>query len=159
MFKKIYHTIETTHNLNNSGKLHKKITLQLYMMLGMILVGLGIIIYDIIVGRISPLIAFITIVVTTLIGYFMARMNKIVWDEEQELLVAGKMDWTNGIILAVYMSLRLGSKYFLNNIYHNTATVFAISMAILAGIALGRFLGISFTVRKTYLKRSSPLLL
>ena len=153
MLKKIYQSLKTTKELGKSGKIHKKILSRLYIMFVMLVIALGIIVYDIIIGRLNPSVALLCITITTILGFFMSRMNKIVWDEKQELLVAGKMDWTNGAVLALYMAARFTSKYFLNNIYHNAAAAFAISMSILVGFALGRFLGIAFTVRKTYLAR------
>lgn len=153
MFNKIFHSFQLTKELHETGQLHKKIKIRLYMMAVMVLIGFGIIVYDIVVGRISFIMALIYILITAILGLLMSKTNKMDWDEETELLVAGKMDWTSGIILAIYMLVRLGSRVYLNNFYHNAVTVLAISMAIMAGFALGNFIGLTLTVRRTYLNK------
>lgn len=155
MFNKISDSFKLTKELHVTGQLHKKINTRLFMMAAMVLIGFGVIVYDIVIGRIGFVMALIYGSIATISGLLMSKTNKMDWDEEKELIVAGKMDWTSGIILAVYMLVRLGSRFYLNNFYHNAVTVLAISMAIMAGFALGKFIGLTLTVRRTYLNKDN----
>jgi len=155
MLKKIYHSLQTTKKLGENGKLHKQILLRLFIMLGMTAFAFGVVAFDIIIGRLHIVISIAFIFITFVLGFLMSSTNKIIWDEKQELFVAKKMDLTSVIVLVTYMAARLGSKYLLNSIYHNTTVVFAITMSIIAGLSLGRLLGLTFMVRKTYLIKNN----
>lgn len=150
MFKKIYQNLKVARDLSLEGKLHKKLLIRLYMMFIMVFFAFGVVIYDIAIYRINFFVSIFIIFITFILGYFMSKTSKISWDEEQELMVAGKMDLTSGIVLIIYVATRLISRYLLDNIYHDAVVVFAITMSIMAGFALGKFLGFVSLVRKTY---------
>lgn len=153
MLKKIYQGFKETKELREDGKIHGKLLFRLYMMLAMVVLAFGFIIYDITIGHLNFQLALICVLVTSILGFLMSKTNKIIWDEKQELLVAGKMDLISVIVLALYIVARVASDIYLNNLYHNSVIVFGISMSILAGFALGRYLGLVFTVRKTFIDR------
>jgi hypothetical protein len=72
------------------------------------------------------------------------------WSEEQELITSRKMDWTSGLILAVYIILRIGLRKILSELHVNADLTLAITFATLFGIMFGRFIGMTIIVHRTY---------
>jgi peptidoglycan/LPS O-acetylase OafA/YrhL len=148
--KDVHDSIETTHELYKEGKLHRQVIWRLRIMA--LLVGLagGIVLYDVVAHVLPPPIAAVIILMTTFIGIGMARIYKFDWSEEEELIVTQRMDWVSGLILVAYIILRLVSRSIIDGYYHNGQLTLALSLAALVGIALGRLIGMTIIVRRTY---------
>ena len=143
-------SLETTRSLHDAGLLHKKIVNRLRLMAALVLGGTAILIYDLAAGTFSFLPAIAIILPCFIVGVFMARMYKMDWSEEEELVIAGKMDSGSLAILAAYILFRIASRYLLDSVYTTASAAFAAGMAALVGIALGRLIGMAIIVERTY---------
>lgn len=143
----------TTRELYQSGKLHSRIILQLRMMAALSLIALGLIIYEIIIGNISWLLAVSIGLPSVLVGLGFSRIYRMDWSEEEELLVLRKMDWTSGLILAVYILSRITLRPLLTGLHVSASLILAITFVTLFGIMVGRFIGLTRIIHRTYNER------
>jgi hypothetical protein len=134
-----------------SPKLHKKLLLYILIFL----IGAGIVIFDIFTKREPlsyPLSGFI---IGVLIGLITGRMYQIQWDDKTQQVIT-HIDLFGGIIFLIYMIFTL-YKQDLIQLFTFGAAVTTTSIAVLAGVMLGRLLGIRKYVRKAISKHLKDL--
>ena len=71
------------------------------------LITLGMIVVDILRGKISFGLAFGGILFGVMLGVVVSRTSRLSWDEQATKVIAN-MDWIGGIILAAYFVFMLG---------------------------------------------------
>ena len=133
--------IETIQALHKAGKLHVKLRRRLWILTLLTLVGAGIVGYDILFRGLSWWLALLLAGVSFVFGLIMSRLNVVNWDEDQQLMVLGRIDRTGTIILVFYIIIRLLTRTALHNLYHNIITLWGLTLSILFGVALGRLVG------------------
>lgn len=150
MIAKLKKEIQDTHKIYQKGKLHRMVLLRIYYILVMLIIGLGIVIYDILLSRFSILPALIFVALGYFIGFYFSKARKMEWDKEKELVYLRRFDLTSGVLLALYITIRIVIKLFLDNYYHNASEVLAGSIALLIGGSAGSFIGFSLAIRKAH---------
>jgi hypothetical protein len=150
MIKKFKKDIQDTQVIFQNGKIHHMILLRIYYILIMLIIGLGIIIYDILLNRFTVLPALVLMAIGYLIGFYFSKARKMDWDEEKKLVYLKRFDLTSGILLAIYIIIRIIIKLFLDNYYHNASEVLAGSIALLVGGSAGNFIGFALAIKKTH---------
>jgi hypothetical protein len=119
------------------------------MLLGISGILLAIVVFNIVFRGANPLFAGILALVGILLGMFVfSRMNKIVWDEEAELVQTQKMDIVGYGILALYIAFELGLRTFLHDYFPITAT--ALLLAGVFGVLFGRVIGSVVEIHRVY---------
>lgn len=107
---------------------------------------LVIVIFNIFEGRISPLLAGGGFALGVTVGLLAGRMFVIFWHPETEKVVS-RLDKVGFVILAFYIILEVGRKWFFGHWLHG-AKLNAFGLAILTGLLLGRLLSMAIKIRK-----------
>ena len=125
-----------------SPKLHQKLLLYILIFL----IGAGLVIFDLVTKHEPlsyPLSGFI---VGLGIGLITRRMYQIQWDDQTQQVVS-HIDFYGGILFLIYMIFVL-YKQDLIQLFAFGAVVTTTSISVLAGVMLGRILGIRKYIHK-----------
>lgn len=129
---------------------HQHIDTKLLFRLGIFLVIalaiIGIVITDILAGDLSWWLAVAGFIVGTGIGYLLGRMLTVRWHETKQKAVM-EMDIAGFVALGLYLLFRYGGNFVLSE-WLTGAALSTLSLAILAGALLGRFLGLRISILK-----------
>lgn len=129
---------------------HQHIDRKLLFRLGIFLVIalaiLGIVISDIVRGDLSWWLALIGFLIGTGVGYFLGRILTVKWHETKQKAVL-EMDVVSFVALGIYIAFRYGGNFVLGE-WLTGAALSTLSLAILAGALLGRFLGLRISILK-----------
>lgn len=128
-------------------KLARRIKLYLFISLAMI----GIVVYEVITTGLNPFIALGLGIGGIVIGFFLSRMFQIFWDKKEQIITS-RIDKIGWILLWLYMVFSL-SRHFLISYFVQASFVSAITFSIVAGVMIGRFLGIRKTVMRILRKQ------
>ena len=118
--------------------------IKLYFFISIVMVG--VVVYEVIATGLSPFIALWLGILGIFIGSLFARMFKV-YRDRKEMMITSRMDQIGGILLWVYLMFSV-ARHFIISHYVQASFVFAITFAIVAGVMIGRFLG----MRKSILK-------
>lgn len=124
----------------------KRLLLRLGIFLVIALVILGIVVRDVWIGDLVWWLAALGFLVGTLIGYVLGRMLTVRWHETKQKAVM-HMDVAGFVAIGLYVALRFGGNFILSEWLTGVA-LSTLSLAILAGALLGRFLGLRISVVK-----------
>lgn len=104
-------TIEGFKKRRNFSKKHidKKLSNRLRIFFLVITILLGIVTYDVIIGKISILLALLGLCLGILLGWIAGRMFKIFWHTETKKVVS-RIDKIGAIFLILYMAIEIGKK-------------------------------------------------
>jgi heme/copper-type cytochrome/quinol oxidase subunit 4 len=151
-------TLRTFKNLKSEGKLHKRLLFQIRILSVISLILLGVVVYQIIVNGLNVWISAGIAVVSFFLGLFVfSKMNKMVWNEEEEVIQTGRMEIAGVAVIVLYIAFEMGLRTFLNAEFAGT---FAATAYLLAGIGaslLGRSLGTLVAIQKLTKDTSNPL--
>ncbi len=145
--------IITVNQLHKNGRIHKTLTLRIITIGVVSLVFLGMLISGFIVNGISFIGASIIFV---LIGfplgfYVFSKIFKIKWDREKRIIKVRKFDPVGILTLALYGIFRWYLGTVLGYFYHEDAIfISSVSLALLFGITLGRFVSMMMIVNKIH---------
>jgi Na+/proline symporter len=128
--------------LFEEGKVHKKLITRVRMLFIIAVILIGIVLYNIVTRNISAYVAF----AVALLGYVLGRtlfsgMSKVVWNEEEEELQAGKMDIVGFASIGLYVLFEIGLRTFLKDAYPDSAMATVYILAGVGGTLFGRTFG------------------
>lgn len=134
-------TFQAIKALQREGKLHKKLVSRVRILFIISLIMVGIVIGNIVIGGAHILVAGLLVIAGYFMGmYLFSRMNTVVWNEEEEILKAGKMDVIGYASIALYIVIEIGLRTLLKDVYPtNLATIYI--LAGVSGMLFGRSLG------------------
>jgi hypothetical protein len=142
----------SARELYQTGKLHRQVVLRLWLMALFVVAASVLVSYEIIEGKLSwPIILEVSIP-SFLLGFFFARIYRMDWNEQEELVVTSRMDWISGTLLVLYGIFRVVSDKLLTQFYPNSGGAVAASFVLLLGVALGRLVGMTVIVQRTYIE-------
>src|SRR5205807_721697 len=96
-----------------------------------------------------PLICIALAVVGFVLGmYVFSRMSLMQWNEEQEIVEAGKMDRVGYATLGLYIVFEIGLRTFLSTEFPISATSFI--LASIFGVLFGRAIGMMVEIHRVY---------
>ncbi|MCD6063133.1 MAG: hypothetical protein K0R82_1044 [Flavipsychrobacter sp.] len=125
---------------------HKKLKRKLYIYLAIFFAMLIVSLYDILMGYINALQAAGGWAIGMLLGYASGRMSKILWHEEEELVIA-KRDTTGVIILVIYLAFSLSRNWILSHwITGNMLT--ALVFCMITGSRFGRIISVRKKIKR-----------
>lgn len=105
-----------------------------------------IVVRDVAAGDLSWALAVIGIVIGLGIGYLLGRILTVRWHETKQRAVM-EMDVAGFIAIILYVALRLAENWLFGH-WLTGAALSTLSLAFLAGVLFGRFLGLNVSVRK-----------
>lgn len=127
-------------------KIHKKLKNKLLLYSILFLITTGILAYDILFKSTPIYLAAIGFLIGLLVGELTQRMNKITWEDDDELVVA-KIDYIGGVIFILYILLELNRNNFVGLFVHGQEAA-GVSVAILSGIYFIRNLNMRHKILK-----------
>ena len=140
--------------LRDEGKLHKKLITRVRMLLVISVILAGITLFNVIFRGTNPLLAAGLFIVGFLVGlYVFSRMNVIQWNEELEIVEAGRMDAVGYSLIALYVAFEIGLRTFLSSQYPISASI--LIFAAIAGTIFGRAIGTVVEIHRVF-KRTHP---
>lgn len=110
------------------------------------------VIFHIINDEVSPLYPFIGFIIGILIGIIVTRVQHISWDENSQKVIS-RLDTYGLVILICYGIFEFFRKSVVSYFIHGPVVISA-SFAILAGIMIGRVLGIRGKIKSVIEKNS-----
>jgi len=134
--------LETLRQLHKSGTLYRRLLTRIRILTIIGLIVLAIAVYDIIKDRLSFILFLLILVLGFVLGFFIfSRMSTVVWDEEREIILAGRLDVTAVIVIVLYILFDIGIRQFfhaeLDGISEITGYVFSAIGATLIGRSIG----------------------
>ncbi len=139
----------SVRHLHKSGKIHKRIIFQTRLLTLISLVMFGVSLYHLFIGTINFWILLVLTIVSFLLGMVLfSKMNKVVWDEEQEIITITRIERLGVLIIILYVLFEISLRTFLN---YEFTEGFAATAYLLAGISctlLGRSVGTILAVKK-----------
>ena len=113
------------------------------------LILLGIVAYQVIARGLSLSISLALAALGFALGLLVfSRMNKVVWNEEEEVIKTGRMELLGFGILALYIAFEVGLRTFLNSEFAGTFAAVAYLLAGIGSSLLGRSIGTLIAIRK-----------
>jgi len=151
-------SLSTFRELNSDGKLHKRLVFQLLLLTTISLILLGVVMYQVLFGGLNISIAVSIALVSFLLGLFLfSKMNKVVWNEEEELVKTGRMEILGVAVLVLYIGFEVGLRTLLAAEFTGG---FAATAYLLAGVGaslLGRSVGTIVSIQKLTEDETNPL--
>lgn len=142
-------TLEVVSGLKAEGKLHKRLLIQTRILTAVSLALLSVVVYQVIVHGLNSEIALAISALGFALGVLVfSKMNKLVWNEEDEVIQTGKMELMGFIILVLYIAFEIGLRTILNNEFAGTFAAMAYLFAGIGSSLLGRSLGTLVAIRK-----------
>jgi hypothetical protein len=133
------------------GYLHRKLKRKVYVYLAIFLVMAAISVYDLLTGHINILLAVGAWGLGSFIGYLSGRTKKILWQQEEELVISIR-DRKGIIILVVYIIFALTRREIFAYWLHGVMLT-AFCFCLIAGIRLGRIIRLRRKIRKVLLQQ------
>jgi len=135
--------------LQDEGKLHKKLITRVRMLLGISIILAGITLFNVIFRDTSWLITGGLFIAGFFVGlYVFSRMNVIQWNEELEVIQAGRMDAIAYGMLALYVVFEIVLRTYLSATYPVSAEI--LIFAAIAGTIFGRAVGTVIEIHRVY---------
>jgi hypothetical protein len=129
----------------------RKLIFRLWIFFGIVLVLTGLVLYDVIQGIIDIELAFGGFLLGLFLGYITSRIFIIHWHEDNAKVVS-RLDAIGATILLIYMAISLSRTWIFEHWIHGSMLT-AFTFSILAGIMLGRLLGMLLKIRTILLDR------
>jgi len=143
------HLFREVNVLRQEGKIHKALIVRVIILLLISLILTGVLIFNIIARNVD-IISIISVgIIGFILGlYVFSRMNIVNWNEEEEIVQAGKMDTLGYGTIILYLIFEIGLRTFFNDFYPLGATILLLS--VITGTLLGRTLGIIIEIHKVF---------
>lgn len=116
-----------------------KILWQMRIFIIVFVIMLGVVLYDVVTGIIGLGLAFIALLIGTVIGMVSSRMSHLSWDHDGQRIVS-RYDFVGILILAGYISLSVFRTRIVGVFIHGPS-VGAFSFALIGATMLGRIIG------------------
>jgi uncharacterized membrane protein len=129
------------------GRVDTKLRVRLGIFLLISIILFGVVAFDVFQGYAQWWLAGISILIGLGIGYILGRLVNVRWHETEEKVIT-QMDTVGAIAIGAYILLAISRNYLLGEFFTGTALT-TITFAAVAGILLGRFLGVWFSIRRT----------
>lgn len=129
--------------------LQKRIFLRLLVPMLWALGMLGLVIYDVYKGEVSP-IQLPWLLPGVVLGVPFGVLTKVVWADGQVKVKGDKLQF---LLIAVYIAVRFGSRYVLSNTLGEVSYIGDIALLLTSGTLIGRSLGLAWKVRRVLLTR------
>lgn len=143
--------IQQFNSIKKAGKLHPKLKKRLLMLGGIAIVATGIAVYDMLFKGLGALPVIGYACFGFILGFFLFnKINKITWDENEEIIKLGKFDIATFVILLIYIAYRISIHYYLANHFDDAISVSGYSLGTLVGGIIGRLLGMVWTVNRVH---------
>ena len=112
------HIFSEIRILYSQGILHKKLLFRVGILGVISIILASIVIYKFFTREVDPLLAILLAVIGYTLGYFIfARINVVEWNEEKEIVQAGKMDLIAYVTLGFYIAFEIGFRTLLKDIH------------------------------------------
>lgn len=147
----VHPELQEFNTLEKTGKIHSRLRNRILFLIGVGTVSTGMIVYDIFFRDLEPLgvVGFASF--GFILGFFIFnKINKLTWDEDEEVVKIGKFDLATFIILAGYIIYRILIHVFLENAFHKAILVSGYSLATLVGGIIGRILGMIWLINRIH---------
>lgn len=144
------------NNLEKNGKIHGKLRNRLIMLVLIGTVFLGVIVFDIFFKDLEVLGVVGFACFGFILGFFVfTKINKITWDEEEEVVKLGKFDLATFVILGLYIGYRFSIHIFLQASFQKAILVSGYSLATLVGGIIGRVFGMIWNINRIHRENSA----
>lgn len=130
--------------------MHRKIKIKLWVYFLVFMVSLMMSMFHYVKGQISYYFPLGGFIIGFLIGHIASRMNKVMWDEDSEMIDL-KLDKLGIVILLVYLTFVIFKNTLIEDIVH-LHHISSISLAVLSGTMLGHAVALRKKVIKIYRK-------
>lgn len=135
--------------LREEGKLHRKLLIRTRILIVIALILIGFATFNILFRDANALIALGLFGAGVMLGITVfSRMNVVQWNEEEEIVEAGRMDMLGYATLALYIAFEIGFRTVLADFFPLSATAYL--LAGVAGTLLGRVFGTLIAMRRVY---------
>ena len=143
------HLFREVSVLRQEGKIHKALIVRVIILLLISLILTGVLIFNIIIRNVDIISVISVGIIGFILGlYVFSRMNIVNWNEEEEIVQAGKMDTLGYGTIILYLIFEIGLRTFFNDFYPLGATILLLS--VITGTLLGRTLGIIIEIHKVF---------
>jgi hypothetical protein len=140
--------------LKDEGKLHAKLLNRTRVLFIISTILLLISLFNVVFRDTSVLWALVLAIVGLLAGlYLFSKMSVYNWNEEEEIVVMGKMDTVGYLSLALYVVFEISLRTFLKDYF--PTTVLPLLFAGIGGTLIGRAIGTLLEIHKVYLQQHS----
>lgn len=135
--------------LKDDGKLHGRLVLQIRILSVISLILLAVVAYQVVIGGLAASISFALIAFGFAMGLLVfSKMNKLVWNEEDEVIQTGRMELFGFVILTLYIVFEVGLRTILKEEFAGTFGAVGYLLAAIGSSLLGRSLGTLIAIRK-----------
>lgn len=142
-------TSPSVRDLRDAGLLHKKLLTRTRLLVCISTVLLLIEIYQTIHYGFSFWILDAVIIIGFLLGLFVfSKMNKAVWNREEEVIQAGRMDVFGAAILILYIVFEVSLRSLLKAEFGTSTQATTYLLAAIGASLLGRSIGTLLSFRK-----------
>ncbi len=152
---KKYFKIPKTKEHHLKKHIDRKLFNRLRIFFVIVMVLSGLMLYDILKGILGIELSLGGFILGLLPGFIASRMFFIYWHEENAKVVS-RLDAIGIVILLLYVAFALSRKWILGH-WLSGAALTAFTFSILAGIMLGRLLGMRLNIRKVLSDRGISL--
>ncbi len=133
----------STANIRKYAHWRLQLRLVFYFLIAFAILSIGV--YHIIVGQIPVTFPTAGLILGMIIGILVSRTHDIQWDSKAQMVIT-RMDALGITILIAYILLEVYRETVVRYFINNDSTI-AISFALLAGIMVGRIMGIRRKVK------------
>lgn len=145
----MFNLLKEVSVLRAEGKLHKRLITRVRMLVGVSLVLTVVVLFNVTYrGASWPIAAGLFVAGLVAGAYLFSRMNAVQWNEELEIVEAGRMDALGYGVLALYVVFEIGLRTFLKDAYPLSATTFI--LAAVGGTLLGRAAGMLVEIHRVF---------
>ncbi len=126
--------------LKKPDRVHKKLFRKLLIYLLIFLLALILSVIHQIISPIAVIFPIVGFLAGVLMGIIVSRISKIIWDVNGEKIIA-RMDYIGAVILLLYIIFIFNRNSWIESLVH-FHNVNSISLAVIAGVMLGRVIQI-----------------
>ena len=131
--------------------IHYKLAKRIKIYFAISVIMIGIVAYELIITKFNPFLALGLRWIGLIVWYYLSRMFKIYWHIEDQIITS-RVDRIGWIILWIYMAFSF-LRHYLIGLFVQAPLVFVVTFSLVAGIMIGRFLGMRDTIRKILRKQ------
>jgi len=143
------HVFQSVKTLKEEGKLHTRLVFQIRLLTTISAVLLAVVAYQVFVHGIDLMLTLGIATLGFILGLFIfSKMNKLVWNEEEEVIKTGRMEILGFVVLALYIAFEIGLRTVLSNEFPGSFAAIAYLLAGMGSSLLGRSLGTLVAIRK-----------
>jgi FtsH-binding integral membrane protein len=125
---------------------HQNLRIRIFVYFIIALIMVGVVVYDILTEKTTLTYSLMALVIGLIVGIVVSRMFRISWDKDAQMVISS-LDTLGVIVLIIYFLLEIFRKQIAAYFFHSELTL-SLTFAALAGIMIGRVIGMRFKVRK-----------